>query len=67
MSKQTFWEEASVAIAEVLAEEPSVAEFVVALNQLNAVTLGEGQLIGAAGHEVICSRCGQQKEGVGFN
>lgn len=49
----TFREQASLAGVHVLAEKPAVAEVVVALDELNAVALGQTELIGAPSDEVV--------------
>lgn len=36
----TFWEKTTVAICQMLPQEPAVTEFVIAFNQFHAVTLG---------------------------
>jgi hypothetical protein len=38
----------------VLSEKPAISEFIVALNQLDAVAFCQAQLVGAAGYEIIC-------------
>lgn len=58
---RTFWEQTTVAVNHVLAQEPPIAELVVPLNQFDAVTLCQGQLIGASGSEVICKWCASDK------
>lgn len=52
----TFWEQAVVAGFRVLAQEPAVAEVVVALDQLDAVAAGQAELVGAPRLEFICTR-----------
>lgn len=49
----TFREETCAAIAQVLAQEPSVAEIIVALDQLYSIALAQGQLIAASSSEVV--------------
>lgn len=51
--RRTFWEQAIFASFSVLAQEPAVAKVVVALNQLNAVSAPEAQLVGAAGDKLV--------------
>ena len=58
---RTFWEQTTVAVNQVFSQEPPIAEFVVPLNQFDAVTLCQGQLIGASGSEVICKWCASDK------
>ena len=58
---RTFWEQTTVAVNHVFAQEPSIAKLVVPLNQFDAVTLGQGQLVGASGSEVICKWCASDK------
>lgn len=58
---RTFWEQTTVAIDQVFAQEPPIAKLVVPLDQFDAVTLCQGQLIGAAGSEVICKWCASDK------
>lgn len=58
---RTFWEQTTVVINQVLAQKPPIAELVVPLYQFDAVTLCQGQLIGAAGSEVICVWCASDK------
>lgn len=49
----TFRKQASIAIVHVSAQEPTIAKVVVPLYQLNAVSLGQAQLVGAARYEVV--------------
>lgn len=58
---RTFWEQTTVAINQVFAQEPPIAKLVVPLDQFDAVTLCQGQLIGASGSEVICKWCASDK------
>lgn len=36
------------------AQEPAIAEFVISLDQLDTIAFTEAQLVGAAGHEIVC-------------
>jgi phage-related baseplate assembly protein len=49
----TFRKQASVAVVHVSAQEPAIAEVVVTLYELNAVTLCQAQLVGATCYEVV--------------
>lgn len=49
----TFRKQASVAVIHVSAQEPAIAKVVVTLDELNAVSLGQAQLVGAACYEVV--------------
>jgi len=49
----TFREKASVAVVHVSAQEPAIAKVVVPLYELNAVSLGQAELVGAACYEVV--------------
>ena len=49
----TFRKQASVAVVHVSAQEPAIAEVVVTLYELNAVTLCQAQLVGAACYKVV--------------
>lgn len=53
MRVPTFRKQASVAVVHVSAQEPAVAKVVVPLYELNAVSLGQAQLVGAACYEVV--------------
>ncbi len=55
--RQTFGEQSCVAIEQVTSEEPPVAEFVIALNQLNSVAFTETELIRATSMKVIYAVC----------
>jgi hypothetical protein len=55
MMQQTFGKEPRVAVYHVLAQEPSVTEFIIPFDQFDPVALGEAQFIGAPGLEVICN------------
>lgn len=59
--KRTFREQTTVAVNQVFAQEPPIAKLVVPLYQFDAVTLCQGQLIGASGSEVICKWCASDK------
>ena len=52
--RRTFWEQAIFASFSVLAQEPAIAKVVVALNELDAVSAPETQLVGAAGDKLVC-------------
>lgn len=52
----TFGKKAAVAGFSVPPQEPAVAEIVIALDQFDAVTTCEGELIGAASLELVCRR-----------
>lgn len=60
-AERTFWEQTTVAVNQVFAQEPPIAKLVVPLDQFDAVTLCQGQLIGASGSEVICKWCASDK------
>jgi hypothetical protein len=49
----TFREQASVAVVHVSAQEPAIAKVVVTLYELNAVSLCQAELVGAACYEVV--------------
>lgn len=49
----TFRKKASIAVVHVSAQEPAIAKVVVTLYELNAVSLGQAQLVGAACYEVV--------------
>lgn len=51
--KHTLGEETAVAIDQVFAQEPAIAEFVIAFNQLDTIAFRKAQLVRAAGLEVI--------------
>lgn len=51
----TFGKQAIVARLGVLPQKPAVAKVVVALNQLDAVSPPQTELVGAAGKELICT------------
>lgn len=60
-AERTFREQTTVAINQVFAQKPPIAKLVVPLYQFDAVTLCQGQLIGASGSEVICKWCASDK------
>jgi hypothetical protein len=45
----------------VLAQEPTIAEFIIAFDELDQVVLGQVQFIGTASGEIIC---GQERAAV---
>lgn len=49
----TFGKEATVAILQMLAQEPTVTEFIVSFDQFDLVAPDKAQFIGAAGDKVI--------------
>jgi len=51
--KQTFREEAAVSIYQVFAQKPAISKLIVAFDQFHAIALGQTELVGAAGLEVI--------------
>lgn len=53
---RTFREEPVVPALCVLAQEPAIAEVVVALDELNAISPPQTKLVRAPGNELICSR-----------
>lgn len=50
---QTFGEQSCVTIEQVTSKEPSVAKFVIALNQLNSVAFTETEFVRATSMKVI--------------
>lgn len=48
------------------AEKPAIAEVIVALDQLDAVALGEAQLITTAGHEIMDDEQNAARLGIGL-
>jgi hypothetical protein len=54
-NRRTLGKEAVVARLGVLAQEPAIAKVVVALDELDAVSAPQTQLVGAAGQELVCS------------
>jgi hypothetical protein len=46
----------------MLAQEPSIAELVVTLDQLDAIAFGQAQFIGTSGMEVIWNHLGGQQQ-----
>jgi hypothetical protein len=57
LCEHTLWEQTAVAIDQVLAQKPAVAEFVVSFGQLDTIAFLETQFIGAAGLEIVCTVC----------
>lgn len=53
VSEPTLWKQACIPIDRVLPQEPPVSELIVTLEQLNTVTLRQGQLVGTTSLEVI--------------
>jgi len=51
----TFREETGIAVEEMLSKEPSIAKVVVALDEFDAVTFRETELIRTASDELICN------------
>lgn len=49
----TFRKKTGVAVVHVSAQEPAVAKVVVALYELNAISLGQTQLVGAACYKIV--------------
>lgn len=49
----TFREQASGTVGHVATKKPAIAEVVVSLDEFDAVALGQAQLVGAAGDEVM--------------
>lgn len=58
----TFGEEACEPVAQVSAEEPAIAKVVVSFDELDAIALGQAQLVGTAGDEVVCTRTQRQSQ-----
>jgi hypothetical protein len=50
---RTFRKETSVSIRKVPSKKPSIAEFVVSFDQLNAIIFRQAQLIGASGLKIV--------------
>jgi len=65
-ARPTFWEQAAIAVRHVPAEKPAVAEVIVALDQLDAVALGQAQLVDAAGHEIVDDEQNAARVGLGL-
>jgi len=51
---RTFWKQAIFARFSVLAQEPAIAKVIIALNELNAVSAPEAQLVRTTGNELVC-------------
>ena len=51
----TFWEKPRPSFLQVPPEIPSISEIVIALDQLDLLSLGQSQFIRAASFEVVCS------------
>jgi len=62
MHVPTFGEKASVPVVHVSAQKPAIAKVVVALDELNAVSLCQAQLVCAACYEVVHD----QQDGAGL-
>ncbi len=60
----TLGEKTAIPIHQVLAQKPSISEFVIALNQFHPVTFCKAQLVGTAGLEVIWNAGRRQHESV---
>ena len=49
----TFWKKSRSPTVYVLAEVPSIAKVVIALDQFHLLSFGQGQFVGASGFEVV--------------
>lgn len=51
--RRTFRKEAAEAVGEMPTEEPAVTEFVIPLDELDPIALGQCELVGTASKEVM--------------
>jgi len=61
MSKpqRTLWKQPGVIVAQMPPKKPTITEIIISFDQLNAVTLFQGQLIRTSRDEIVCPVKGQ--------